>query len=66
MKHHGAKQKCKVLLILFTPFILNILISTIIGMYVSYNAYLGGLRGEEIGTEVQKALYTINFYWSII
>jgi len=59
-------SKCKVLLILFTPFILNILISSIIGMYVSYNAYLRGLRGEEIGIEVQKALYTVNFYWSII
>jgi len=54
--------KRKVLLILFTPFVLNISISTIIGMYVSYNAYLRGLRGEEIGIEVQKALYTVNFY----
>lgn len=59
-------SKRRVLLVLLIPAVLNITISFTIGAYVSYQAYRKGLPPERIGIEIMKALYTYNFYWSII
>jgi len=62
----GLVSRGVALLVLFIPFILNFAVSSAIAGYVAYQAYQKGLSSEEIGIEIQKAVFTYNFYWSII
>lgn len=56
----------RVLIILLIPFALNLSISMVISAYAVRQAIERGLPPEEIGFEAAKALFTYNFYWSII
>ena len=58
--------KGKALLVIFTPFILNMICSTAIAMSCIAGAMARGVHPEKIGILVAKALLTYNFYWSVI
>ncbi|RLF02920.1 MAG: hypothetical protein DRK00_09395 [Thermoprotei archaeon] len=58
--------KGKVLAVLLLPAVLNFTISSLIAGLAAYQAYTRGLPPEEIGKEVMLALFTYNFYWSIL
>lgn len=59
-------SKRRILLLLFLPFVFNFAISTLIGWMAAYTAYKRGLKPEQIGREVMLAIFTYNFYWSIL
>ncbi|HDI75381.1 MAG: hypothetical protein DRJ52_03800 [Thermoprotei archaeon] len=58
--------KGKALLVIFTPFILNMICSNVIAMSYVAGAMARGVPPEKIGILVAKAIFTYNFYWSVI
>lgn len=63
---NSLKELKFILLMLFLPFVINFLISSAIGAYVVRRAIIEGKSPEMIGLEVTRAMFTYNFYWSII
>ncbi len=55
-----------VLIFLFLPAVLNFAISSAIGWAAARSAYARGLPPGEIGREVTVAIFTYNFYWSVL
>ena len=60
------QEKNKILLFLFTPFILNLIVSYLIASYVYIQLSASGIPPEESWIQVMKYIYTYNFYMSII
>ena len=56
----------RALLVIFSPFILNMACSTAIAMGYAAGAMAGGVPPEKIGVLVARAILTYNFYWSVI